>query len=61
MTLSSLSLFIFEGKKVKVGSINFSDVSLPEKNLKEVMSLKKGGLYNPDLIDDRQRDHYRTL
>ena len=51
----NLSLFIFEGKKVKVGSINFSGVSLLEKNLKEVMSLKKGGLYNPDLIDtDRE-------
>jgi outer membrane protein insertion porin family len=51
----NLNLFIFEGKKVKVGSINFSGVSLLENNLKEVMSLKKGGLYNPDLIDpDRE-------
>jgi len=51
----NLSLFIFEGKKVKVGSINFSGVSLLKNNLKEVMSLKKGGLYNPDLIDtDRE-------
>jgi outer membrane protein insertion porin family len=53
--LISLNLFIFEGKKVKVGSINFSGVSLPEKNLKEVMSLKKGGLYTPDFIEtDKQ-------
>jgi outer membrane protein insertion porin family len=51
----NISLFIFEGKKVKVGSINFRGVSLLENNLKEVMSLKKGGLYNPDLIDtDRE-------
>jgi outer membrane protein insertion porin family len=47
----NVTLFIFEGKKVKVGSINLSGVSLLENNLKEVMSLKKGGLYNPDLID----------
>jgi outer membrane protein insertion porin family len=53
--LINLNLFIFEGKKVKVGSINFSGVSLPEKNLKEVLSLKKGSLYNPDFIEtDKQ-------
>ena len=53
--LISLHFFIFEGKKVKVRSISFSNVSLPEKTLQGVMSLKKGGLYNPDLIDaDRE-------
>ena len=53
--LVSLHLFIFEGKKVKVRSISFNHVNLPGKNLQGVMSLKKGGLYNPDLIDaDRE-------
>ena len=53
--LISLHFFIFEGKKVKVRAISFSNASLPEKNLKEVMSLKEGGLYNPDIIyDDRE-------
>jgi outer membrane protein insertion porin family len=53
--LISLHFFIFEGKKVKVRAISFSNVSLPEKNLKEVMSLKEGGLYNPDIVyDDKE-------
>ncbi|MEW6214687.1 MAG: outer membrane protein assembly factor BamA [Nitrospirota bacterium] len=50
-----LNLFIFEGAKVTVRAIYFTGTSLPEKNLKEIMSLKEGGLYNPDLIDiDRE-------
>ena len=49
--LVSLSLFIFEGKTVKVKTISFSGNSLQEKNLKDVMSLKEKGLYNPDLVD----------
>ncbi|OGW53374.1 MAG: outer membrane protein assembly factor BamA [Nitrospirae bacterium RBG_13_43_8] len=49
--LISLHFFIFEGKKVKVRTISFNNISLPEKNLQGVMLLKKGGLYNPDLID----------
>ncbi|MDI6889608.1 MAG: outer membrane protein assembly factor BamA [Thermodesulfovibrionales bacterium] len=53
--LIGLNFFIFEGAKVKIREIYFNGVSLPEKNLKEVMSLKEGGLYNPDLIDtDRE-------
>jgi outer membrane protein insertion porin family len=49
--LVSLTFFIFEGKTVKVKTISFSGISLPEKNLKEVMSLKEEGLYNPDIVD----------
>ncbi len=53
--LIGINFFIFEGKKVKIRAISFSGVSLSEKNLKEVMSLKEGGPYNPDLIDtDRE-------
>lgn len=53
--LIGLNFFIFEGKKVKIKTISFSGVSFPEKNLKEVMTLKEGEPYNPDLIDtDRE-------
>ncbi len=60
----SLNFFIFEGIKVSVRSIKFSGVSLPERNLKEIMSLKEGGLYNPDIISaDREtlKDFYNAL
>jgi outer membrane protein assembly factor BamA len=62
--LESLTFFVFEGKKVEVRAIHFGGVSLPDKNLKEIMSLKEGGLYNPDLIDaDRVRilEFYHAL
>ena len=49
--LISINFFIFEGQKVEISSISFSGVTLPEKKLKEVMSLKEGGPYNPDLIE----------
>jgi len=49
--LISINFFIFEGQKVEISSVSFSGVTLPEKKLKEVMSLKKGGPYNPDLIE----------
>ncbi|MDH5201794.1 MAG: outer membrane protein assembly factor BamA [Nitrospirota bacterium] len=53
--LVNLHFSISEGIEIRLGSITFSGISLPEKNLKEVMSLKEGGLYNPDLIDiDRE-------
>lgn len=53
--LVSLTFFIFEGKTVKVKTISFIGISLIEKNLKGIMSLKEGGLYNPDFIDtDRE-------
>jgi len=60
----SLNFFIFEGVKVSVRSVYFSGVSLPEKNLKEIMSLKEGGIYNPDIIGtDREtlKDFYNAL
>jgi outer membrane protein insertion porin family len=50
-----LSFFIFEGQQVKVRMISFSGISLQEKKLKEIMSLKETGLYNPDLLEtDRE-------
>jgi outer membrane protein insertion porin family len=62
--LIDLNFFIFEGQQVKTGAISFTGNSFPEKNLKEIMSLKKGELYNPDLIDaDREsiRNFYYAL
>lgn len=59
-----LNIFISEGARVKVKEIHFSGVSLPEKNLKEIMSLKVGGLYDRGLTDkDREsiEEFYNAL
>ena len=60
----NLTFFIYEGEKVRVGSVRFSGVTLPEKNLKEIMSLREGGVYNPDsLFFDREtlEEFYNAL
>lgn len=60
----NLDFFIFEGPQVKTGVISFTGNSFPEKNLKEIMSLKEGDVYNPDLLEvDREtiRDFYNAL
>ena len=49
-----LSLFIFEGQRVKIRKIIFTGNTLPETSLKEIMSLKEGKVYNPDLIDSER-------
>ena len=49
-----LSLFIFEGQRVKIKKIIFTGNTLPETSLKEIMSLKEGKVYNPDLIDSER-------
>ncbi len=46
-----IHFFIFEGAKVTVGSVRFIGITITEKNLKEMMSLKEGALYNSDLVD----------
>ncbi|MDP3259737.1 MAG: POTRA domain-containing protein, partial [Thermodesulfovibrionales bacterium] len=43
--------FIFEGSEVVVNSVTFEGITISEKSLKDVMLLKKGKLYNPDLIE----------
>lgn len=45
-----LRFFIFEGERVKVGELSFSGMTLPEKKLKEVLPLKEGDNYDPDLL-----------
>ncbi|NWF52586.1 MAG: outer membrane protein assembly factor BamA, partial [Nitrospirae bacterium] len=62
--LINLNLFVFEGKKVKIRKISFEGISLPEKRLKEAMSLKEGNIYNPNLLDtDREaiEEFYHAL
>ena len=49
-----LSFFIFEGQQVKIKKIIFTGNTLPETSLKEIMSLKEGKVYNPDLIDSER-------
>jgi len=51
-----LNFFIYEGKKVTTGKISFTGISLPENNLKEIMSLREGMVYNALLLDtDREK------
>jgi outer membrane protein insertion porin family len=46
---------VSEGVRVEVGEINLTGNTLPDKRLKDLLSLKKGKLYNPDLLDsDRE-------
>ncbi len=59
-----LHFFIYEGRKVKTGNITFTGTSLPEKDLEEVLSLRKGKVYNAELLDsdrERLRNYYIAL
>jgi len=61
---AELTLFIFEGERITVGSLKFTGMTLPEKNLKEVLPLKEGDDYNPDLVSsdaDVVREFYVAL
>ncbi|MBI5212665.1 MAG: outer membrane protein assembly factor BamA [Nitrospirae bacterium] len=43
--------FIFEGNRYSVHSIVFEDISdMPQERLKEILTLKTGGYYNPDVL-----------
>jgi outer membrane protein insertion porin family len=60
----SLNFFIYEGPRIETGKISFSGNSLNDESLKEIISLKEGRIYNPDLIDtDREtlQDFYIAL
>lgn len=45
-----MHFYIYEGKTVSVGRIEFSSVTFPEKNLRDIMSLKENRVYNPDVL-----------
>jgi outer membrane protein insertion porin family len=51
-----MNFYIFEGSKVRVSSLAFTGITIPEKNLKEIMSMKEGDVYNPDLLDSDMRN-----
>jgi outer membrane protein insertion porin family len=59
-----LNFSISEGVRVKTGKISFTGAGLTDKNLKDIMAVKEGDKYNPDIIDaDRQslQDFYNAL
>ena len=59
-----VSFFVFEGLRIKTRTIQFTGSSLPPQSLKNVMSLKEGEYFNPDLKDrDREtlQEFYRAL
>lgn len=59
-----LNFFIFEGAQVEISKISFVGNTLADKSLKEIMSLREGRSYNPDLIDsdrDALKDFYNAL
>lgn len=59
-----LHFFVYEGEKVSVAAINFTGITLPEKNLKEILSLKEDAAYNPELLSSDAevlREFYNAL
>jgi len=59
-----VSFFVFEGMRIKTRAIQITGSSLPPQSLKNVMGLKEGEYFNPDLKDrDREtlREFYRAL
>ncbi len=59
-----VNFFVFEGVRVAVGKITFTGNTLSDKNLKGIMSLKEGKIYNPNFIDsDREtlKNFYGSL
>jgi outer membrane protein insertion porin family len=61
---TEITFFIFEGERVTVGALMFPGMTLPEKNLKEVLPLKEGDDYNPNLVSsdaDVVREFYVAL
>ena len=47
----NISFFVYEGEKIRVKSVGFSGTDLPQSRLKDVLSLKEGEGYNPDLLE----------
>ncbi len=50
-----ITFFIFEGERFRVKSVKFPGAELPHEKLEAVMNLRKGGVYNPDVLEkDRE-------
>ncbi len=61
---ATLNFYVFEGPKIKVQELHIRGISLSEENLKQVLLLKEGEVYNPDLLDRTVRtirDFYNAL
>ncbi|GAB4389876.1 MAG: outer membrane protein assembly factor [Thermodesulfovibrionales bacterium] len=59
-----VSFFVYEGDKVLVDAINVEGISVSEGSVKEIMSLKEGGAFNPDVLEsdvDRIRELLNAL
>ena len=59
-----LNFSISEGVQVNIGKISLTGTGLRDKSLKDIMAVKEGEKYNPDIIDaDRQslQDFYNAL
>ncbi len=53
--LIELNIFIYEGNRYQVRDIKFTGTSMQEERLKEILTLKIGGIFNVDNIDsDRE-------
>lgn len=62
--LITLTFFVSEGPQARTGDIVFAGNTVGGENLQSVMSLKPGGIYNPDLIDPDMEtlgDYYYSL
>lgn len=59
-----ISFFVYEGEKIKVGSVSVKGITIPQDRLEAALSLKKGQVYNPDLIEtdkDSIKEFYGAL
>ena len=46
-----ISFFVFEGERIKVGSVVFRNAGLPRERLLDVSPLKVGAAYDPDALE----------
>lgn len=55
-----ITFFIFEGEKYTVKGLQFIGARLPQEKLQGVMNLKKGGVYNSDILE-KDRDSLKEI
>jgi outer membrane protein insertion porin family len=46
-----VSFFVYEGERIKIKSVGFGGTDLPQNRLKDVLSLREGEVYDPDLLE----------
>lgn len=52
--------YIFEGGQYRISEMRFIGARLPSEKLQEVMALKKGGAFNPDIVG-KDRDSLKEI